>query len=266
MTGSQTDSLIELSRSRWADASEFHPHSASELLKLLLGKIHAREDRGVVLFDLDSTLFDVSPRHWRILQEWSDNNASVDRSGLAIALRSAKPGALGYSVEDTLQAIGVDLRHAETRSALTDLKRFWAKRFFTHDYLSHDTVTPGALEFVRKVDEAGARIVYLTGRDEPGMGEGTRRALAREKFPLDGARSQLWLKPRFEMDDAGFKREAASRLRDVGELLASFENEPKNLVMLRSEFPEALHVWLETVASEHPATPVRGVYRLKDFL
>ncbi len=261
-------SLREFCRGRWADACSFHPHTAGELLKLLVKRIEARDDRALVLFDLDSTLFDVSPRHWRILQEWAAQQApdsAAGRSGLAIALQSARPEALGYSVEDTLQAIGVDVRHPETRPALTELKRFWGQRFFTHEYLAHDAVTPGALAFVKRVERAGARIVYLTGRDEPGMGEGTRQVLKQEGFPLDGERAQLWLKPRFEMDDASFKRDAAARLRSLGELVASFENEPKNLVMLKSEFPDALHVWLETVASEHPAPPVRGIYRLRDF-
>jgi hypothetical protein len=172
---------------------------------------------------------------------------------------------VGYSLADTFDAMGLSLEDPEVKEAQQTAKKYWARRFFTNEYLKHDRVYPGAPEFVRELHELGAEIVYLTGRDEPGMGIGTRANLLRDGFPWETERTHLLLKKAFELDDVEHKQGAAEYIRRHGTLVASFENEPLNLVALYELFPEAMHVFVETISSDRPAMPCKGLYRIRGF-
>ena len=111
----------------------------------------------------------------------------------------------------------------------------------------------------------GAEVVYLTGRDEPGMGIGTRGRLLEDRFPLDVPRTHLLLKKSFELDDLEHKSKASDYVKRLGNLVASFENEPPNLIALSDIFPAAMHVFVDTVYSERPALPRSGLYRITGF-
>ena len=183
----------------------------------------------------------------------------------ARALLRAEPWHVGYSVRDTLTAVGVTLDETELQPALEAVKRFWSERFFKSAYLQYDRAYPGAAEFTRKLHELGAEIVYLTGRDEPNMGDGTRAMLMRDGFPWDVERTHLLLKKEAHFEDLVHKKEAAQFIRRHGALVASFENEPPNLVALYDLFPDAMHVFVETVCSDHPAVVRQGLYRIQGF-
>jgi hypothetical protein len=144
-------------------------------------------------------------------------------------------------------------------------KKFWASRFFTSRYLPYDTAYPGAAEFAQHLYEQNATLVYLTGRDEPGMGDGTRANLIRDGFPWEVPRTHLLMKAESRIPDIDHKRGAADYLKKHGELIASFENEPPNLVALYEKFPEAMHIFVDTVCSDHAALPGKGFYRIRGF-
>lgn len=97
------------------------------------------------------------------------------------------------------------------------------------------------------------------------MGEGTRANLLRDGFPWNVERTHLLLKPNFEMPDLEHKTNAGEYIRTHGKLVASFENEPLNIVGLYRLFPDAMHVFIDTGCSETPATPLQGLYRIEGF-
>jgi hypothetical protein len=220
----------------------------------------AREDRRPVLvFDLDSTLFSTQQRNHVILHEFArDVGAPAD---LLAVLERMAPADMGWNVVDDLRRRG--FRHEPT---LGRLRAFWRARFFRDEYLRHDLPLPGAAAFVKDAHDAGAVVYYLTGRDEPGMGRGTRGSLAAHGFPVDGGRVHLRLKPRFEDDDLEFKRLAVAEIRTLGEVVALFENEPANANLFLESFPAARVFILETVCSPNPPPLAAGIFRLKDFL
>src|SRR5690606_29410904 len=117
-------------------------------------------------------------------------------------------------------------QNRDFQSALKSAEFFWFERFFTSEYLQFDHPYSGAPEFVQKLVDLGAQVVYLTGRDEPNMGEGTRKNLIRDRFPWNVSNTHLMMKPSFEMPDLEYKQSAAGFLRENGVLVASFENEP----------------------------------------
>ena len=136
---------------------------------------------------------------------------------------------------------------------------------FSSRYLAYDRPYPGAVAFVRGLYDLGAEIAYLTGRDEPGMGEGTRSVLLRDGFPWAVERTHLLMKEAAHLPDLDHKKEAAHYIRRHGTLIASFENEPPNLVALRDLFPDAMHVFVDTVCSDHPAPAADGLYLIRGF-
>ena len=43
---------------------------------------------------------------------------------------------------------------------------------------------------------------------------------------------------------------------------ASFENEPKNFIGMCQRFPQAIHVFVDSVCSDHPASPAEDAFLL----
>ena len=159
-----------------------------------------------------------------------------------------------------MRAVGVAAESPELVNAIEAVKKFWSQRFFASQYLKYDRPYPGAAEFTRKLHALGAEIVYLTGRDEPGMGDGTRSVLLRDGFPWEVERTHLLMKKAAPLSDLEHKKEAAHYIRKHGQLVASFENEPPNLVALSELFPEAMHVFVDTICSDHPAPAAQRAF------
>ncbi len=255
-----------LARKAWIDACTFHELTDEEVLREVQSRVtRHRHERPIVLLDLDSTLYEVGPRTHKILQEWAKSDHALDFSTVQKAFLDLHPSLVGYSLRDTFTAAGLDLQRPEVLSAWNSAKDFWNRRFFTSEYLAYDHAYPGAAEFVQELYRLGAELVYLTGRDEPNMGDGTRSRLKRDGFPWEIERTHLLLKAAPELDDLFHKREAADYVRRLGKLVASFENEPKNLAALHEIFPEAMHVFMDTVFSDHPTVAREGLYRLRKF-
>ena len=223
--------------------------------------IRIREHRArvpVAVFDLDSTLFSTQERNFAILQEFAGRHGAPRELGALLGRLSSAD--MRWNCMDDLRRHGF-----ADEDTLTELRRFWFLRFFRDEYLDHDIPLPGAVEFVRDVHAAGALVYYLTGRDEPNMGRGTRKSLAAHGFPLEEERVQVRLKPFFEESDLAFKRRVLTELSAAGEVLAAAENEPENANMFYAAFPGAHVFLLETVHSPDPPPLAEGIHRLKDF-
>jgi hypothetical protein len=225
----------------------------------LLARVRAMRDQTpLMVFDLDSTLISTQPRNHAILREFVTSVGGP--AELLVIAGKIRPDELGWSMLDDLRRRG--FRHEPT---LTRLRSFWGTRFFRGEYLRHDVPLPGAVEYVNEVHRAGARICYMTGRDEPGMGRGTRASLRALGFPLDDDRVQLHLKARSDEQDLPFKRRQATELLRLGPVIAAFENEPANANLFTEVFPEAQVVFLDTVCAPRPPELRPGVARVRDF-
>lgn len=260
------------SKLTWIASCRFHDLRESEVLsevgrrvRDLKSKAKGRETHPLVLLDLDSTLYEVEPRSHQILLEWCEASESRGFPHVRDRVRQIQREHLGYSIKDTFSALGLSIELDEIAQAWSNAKKFWAERFFTNEYLKYDRAYEGAAEFTREMHGLGAEIVYLTGRDEPGMGDGTRANLVRDGFPWEVAGTHLLMKPTFEMEDLLHKQSAAAYIRKHGTLVASFENEPPNLVALYELFPDAMHVFVETICSDRPAVAREGLYRIQTF-
>ncbi len=259
----------------WIDSAVFESHSQQEVLLGILAKVQeacrARVKHGgkpiKVVFDLDSTIFDVKPRTLRIWKEFAQTKEARKISpALADWSLGLQAHSLLYTLEESARANGVPVPEAEAKEFLREAFRYWRQRFFSHHYITMDHPTLGAVEYVSRVVDAGAVAVYLTGRDWPGMGKGTQMMLEYCGFPVDPRSSELFMKPNSGLDDAEFKDEALRDLRKNGDVVALFDNEPANFHVFEKNFPEAWLVFYHSNCSTKEAKPVKRLYRIDNFL
>jgi hypothetical protein len=210
----------------------------------------------VVVFDLDSTILDNKPRQARILREFG-----VAR-GIPILAATRADHWVDWSITRAMANAG--LPADEIARLAEDAKQFWRDRFFTSEYCRDDEPIAGAHDFLAAIVAAGGFIAYCTGRHEQ-MRAGTVDNFARLGYPVPGARVQLLMKPLFELSDDDWKIEAYARLRQLGGVVAVFDNEPTHVNGYRAGFPDATVVHLATDDSGRPVPLADGVVSIKDF-
>lgn len=218
----------------------------------------ARDERCVVVFDLDSTLFDNRPRQARILHEYGVS------AGLAVLTKTTPRHFTSWRLTDAMRNVGLDERRIEEHAK--PARAFWLQRFFTSAYCEDDVPIAGAVAYVNDVAEAGAQVAYVTGR-HAAMGPGTVANFARWGFPLpDERRVYLLLKPRFEIGDDEWKQQAYARLDELGVVVAAFDNEPAHINVYAERYPGALCVRLATDDSGRPIPLLPSVRSIASFV
>jgi hypothetical protein len=210
--------------------------------------------RPIAVYDLDSTLFSTGPRNFAIAKAFTEI-----RPQLASFVAQLHPDRMGWNVMQDLQGLGFD-----DQSILKELQAFWRATFFTDRFVQLDGVYLGAVELVRATQAAGCLTFYLTGRDEPGMKAGTLLALDAAGFPMpDGRNAMLRLKPNWEDEDLAFKTKAFEELRQLGEVVLAFENEPANANRFAEAFPRATVVLHATIHAPNPEPLSPRVHRVE---
>jgi phosphoglycolate phosphatase-like HAD superfamily hydrolase len=222
-----------------------------------------RESRGrgrapVVLFDLDGTLFDNGPRSWQILYEFA---LSRGHHTLSQKLNGMPKQLLPYSLREILAQVD-----ATDPDLLQEAAVFWKKRFFVDDYIRFDEPVRGAIQFVHRVYNEGATVVYFSGRDAPNMLVGTAQSLRTHGFPVGVPRAVITLKETFEVEDLVFKRQAVAFLNTLGEVVGTFDNEPANCNMFLEHWPHAVTAALATTHAPSPQALVPQVMVIEDFV
>ncbi|MFS8066915.1 MAG: HAD family hydrolase [Byssovorax sp.] len=231
------------------------PAERAALLRSIVDQVRLQVARSpaVVVFDLDGTLMDNRPRVVAILHELA-SAWRVLHPAAAAACARAEADDIGYGFIQNLRRLGVEdpALHEEGLA-------FWKARFFQDPHVKHDIEVTGARAYVKACYDAGAVVVYLTGRDLPNMALGSFASLRDLGFPIGVIGTELVVKPTFEMPDAEFKREVAPELKRLGEVLAAFDNEPANVNLFLEAHPEAHGIFLDTqYAPDPPALDPRS--------
>lgn len=240
------------------------PHQV-ELLRATLDHVTVAAAEGgpspMVVFGLDGSLYDHRFRTRQILVDLAEEIAG-EEPALAEAL-----GGLG--VEDIREELGMTLsdRGISDPSATQRISNIFRGRFASDAYLGHDRPAPGAVDYVGALYDAGAGIVYLTGRDRPGMLLGTVAALRDDGFPVAEPGVQLVMKPDATLSDEAFKQSALPQLARTGSVAAIFDADPSVCELGRAIFPEARVVMLSLTDFHYPAAEsgveVVGDYRIR---
>ena len=218
--------------------------SSSKLLNQIIEKLNHAGAKALVVFDLDSTLFDVSPRTQKILGDFTTDSTWEKKYPESLeALKGVKVLSEDWGLRDLFHRYGMNEHDPEFLNAV---REYWIERFFSGDYLKHDHPIKGAAAFVKKVKETGARVVYLTGRDEQSMLEASQMVLATHDFP----KAELCLKPLKGSDDSLFKVNwfSAQNIEQY-DLIYFFENEPVNIHEVTSWHPQIQIVFVDSTHS-----------------
>lgn len=200
----------------------------------------------LAVFDLDSTLFDLTLRVSTIVDDFAED--PVHRAAFpdeCRRLRSVEILQTDWGLEGPLSRIGLPVDGPFFHA----LQKHWAERFFSDDYMIHDDPLPGAVEYVQELHLAGAHIMYLSGRDIPRMAKGTEESLREHHFPLAAGSAKIVLKPHGSMDDAHFKLDVLRDIESLYEKIWLFENEPVNLNLIARHCPEIGLIFIDSTHS-----------------
>lgn len=218
-----------------------------------------KQERPIVVFDLEGTLLDNRPRILQILKEFAADKSYVT-PGAAAQLQTLTVPLVKYRLPDTLAAVGV-----VDPAVVNNAAAFWAERFFSDDYLKYDQPIRGAVEYVRTLYSNGARIVYVTGRDQRRQLLGTVKALRDNGFPIGIQGTELIMKPTAEMQDAVFKQNMTNYLRHYGSVIAAFDSDNANANVYRRAFTKATVVLFESNQPPNPPPLSENIVRLAAF-
>lgn len=235
---------------------------APALAKILedVRSAYNRQERPMVIFDLEGTLMDNRSRHLQIIKEYGEQELKGVRPEAAQKLAALTLPMVRYMLTDTLAGAGVNEPAVVNNAAV-----FWSQRFFTDEYLKYDQPNPGAVNYVRTLYSNGARIVYLTGRDAPRQLLGTARQLRDSGFPIGIQGTELIMKPTAQTQDAIFKQQVTAYLRHFGKVIATFDNEPANANVYRRAFADATVVIYAASHTPNPPPLLPNITPLASF-
>lgn len=233
------------------------PTYLNEILRVSREHI-AQDMRILAVFDLDSTLFNVSTRTQKILLEFAELHQLEWLKNIEVKQED-------WGVKEAILRAGVaaktdDKTHLELLHSLRD---FWSERFFTSEYLHYDVPYGGAVSFVQELNDTGCEINYLTGRDQTRMYKGTLEVLKKWGFPVN--EKQLYLKPSKEQDDELYKDSWFQQLNhSLYKKIFFFENEPVNVNAILSSCPEVEIIFLDTTHARKQEV-LDPIKRIKNF-
>lgn len=203
-----------------------------------------KQKKPLFIFDIDSTLFNVSPRNQAIFDLFYSTTSEEKRDLLKLSSKT-KLTPKDWGLEPFLNIL-----NSENSMLKKEVMDFWRLHFFAGTFLHADQPYPKALEWVKKLAERGGLIFYLTGRDDHRMRQGTLEQLKYWGFPLDEDK-HLITKPQKGLKDGPYKREALKNIinKHSEHDLFFFDNEPA--VLEHCLFPEKENYKLIYIESTH---------------
>lgn len=212
----------------------------------------------LLILDIDSTLLLTHKRNEAILHRFAQEHENI-HSDFCSLLKTVECKACEYGYGSALKRVGL---HTFPEEQLTALATYWRKHFFSNEYLHQDILHKGALDFVNYLRERGVPHVYLTGRPEPLMVEGTLKTLNDFGFQVQPER--LFMKPQAAVIDEKFKSDKIAELKKRGMKLVLIDNEPKILNQVLIDHPDVEIVFVDTCHSENVRAPSHVPW-IKDF-
>ncbi len=213
------------------------------------------------VFDLDSTLFCVSPRSQAILRDLAADPRFQSRFPAASRiLASARILPTEYGIKQALFRTGL----SPSQDLVETVRSYWRQYFFSNSHMHHDLMYPGAHEFVTRVHEGGADVYYLTGRNETLMRDGTMVNLKTWNFP-DLPFERVMMKPNDQDSDENFKEQKLKDLSARYKRIWFFENEPVIIHQVRRELPDLRIVFIDSAHSGKANPPTDLLTVRMDF-
>ena len=201
--------------------------------------------RPLAIFDLDSTLYNVSPRTQKIVHDFCLQDVvkqAYPKESSTLANIPIQSNDWGY-----FEALD---RHNFVSSVrfLKQLSKFWRQNFFSNTYMDHDKTYKNASAFVNSITPLNCDIMYLTGRSQDKMLPGSWKNLKRDSFPIQNE-SSLVMKTNPDLPDHIFKTGVIAEIKKNYEHIILFENEPKILNRVNIDHPETMLCFIDSTHS-----------------
>lgn len=210
-----------------------------------LTQLEPSENR-VFVFDIDSTLLDVTPRNQEIVRDFAKKKLTdPEKFSIKNNLENFELTSSDWGIKSGLQRLNLSTVENEL---LQSIKQHWDQFFFSGDFLHHDKAYPGAVEYLRFLNNISP-VYYLTGRDTHRMGKGSYKQLKDHGFPLDKERNKLILKPHKKLLDHEYKLDELKILVKQFEEIHFFENEPVILNTVLEKEPSINLYYIDSVNS-----------------
>lgn len=223
----------------------------NEILVKVANSIKQNPKNSAVVFDLDSTLFCVTPRTQAIVSDLVKNDEIFKRFPKeAEILKDLEILKTDWGLREALERTKIPL----SQNFIKSVRQFWSRHFFSNRYLHHDTIYPQANLFVQSVKDLGSEVIYLTGRQADLMYEGTVKNLNRFGFPLASPK-HLNMKPSGHDLDEDFKTLWFKNEHRRFSNLWFFENEPVIIEQVRVATPSVQIVFVDSTHSGKAESP-----------
>lgn len=221
--------------------------------KQILKEIYMlKDEKSVAVFDLDSTLYNVSTRTQKILFDFSvDPNVGLKFPEQKARLKTIKVLPSDWGIRESLIRDGL----MASLDFFEELRNYWHERFFSNEYLKYDIPYDGAVEYVKAIHDAGIQVMYLTGRDRPNMFKGTIESFKQWGLPIADEAKELYMKPAKTFgEDEDYKVQILTQIAKDFDHIYFFENEPviinrvlKSSLKVNVVFMDTVHSRRETV-------------------
>jgi len=212
----------------------------------------------IAVLDVDLTLIENAPRTRAILRDYALSLVGVWEEASDAAVRASQM-PLVFSIVENLQRLGL-----KTESQIRSGVEFWRGTFFTNEYCVLDEPLPGAVTAVKTLRELGCTVVYVTARTGE-MLTGTIRTFQSLGFPIGVSGTALTLKDHPKQADKEFKAQALSWVSNLGSVVLCAENEPAYINLMKTTFPDAHCVLVDTRHSPGAPEIMEGVLRVESL-
>lgn len=244
------------------------PHSpilSKAAYRPVIGRIDEIKKSGkrpVVILDIDETILDARPRKLAVLRAYIEEKIH-SKPDMALAQDRAadlKPEDLPYDTDGMIRVAGLSGRGLED-----DYAGYFRRHFMSSRYLHLDTETPGAREFLLAIKGQGAEIVYLTGRIEETMREGTIGRFRDLSLPIDEDGVSLIMTSDDRERESEYKTRLMAQAIGNGVLAAFFENEPANINAIARIYPDAIYYLVGDRHKPNAPQVFGGTIHVPDF-
>ena len=215
------------------------------ILKKALDEAQYCDGSYAFVFDLDSTLICVRGRTQAILRSAPDYPPLRQIcAGQVDLFKAIEVYPKDYGLKHILLRKGIQLSH----SCYYDLSGYWAHCFFSNEFLKYDELYKGVSSYLSELERTHVDIMYLTGRSQKSMGEGTYKQIKDWGLPLK-KKEFLIMKQNNFTEDAIYKKSCLEKLSGQYKKIWFFENEPTTINFVNQHLPEVQLVFVDSVHS-----------------
>ena len=210
-----------------------------------------KKDKGLFVFDVDSTLFCMKYRTQALIQSCLKSTEFCKKFQTHLEkIKKIQVTETDWSIAEIMGRYGFQ----PEEEIVTAIHKIWKKGFFSNDYLRLDRPYKGCVRFVQSISQLKAQVYYLTARNYHTMYEGTIQSLKHWGFPLK-QESHLIMKKDSNEIDADYKISHLRTLSKKFDSILFFENEPVILNKTAQQLPQVQLFWINSTHSRQELPP-----------